>query len=75
MSENKTVYQIDPTMGITEPIKFAKAKRDIVLKQDDGWFNFNVVAMGCMGLSTPILWRSCRHTTSKNLVFQTPGKA
>ena len=50
VSENKTVYQIEPTKGITDPTKFAKAKPDIVLKQDDEWFNSNVVAMGCMGL-------------------------
>ena len=50
VSENKTVYQIEPTKGITNPTKFAKAKPDIVLKQDDEWLNSNVVAMGCMGL-------------------------
>ena len=50
VSENKTIYQIEPTKGITDPTKFAKARPDIVLKQDDDWFNSNVVAMGCMGL-------------------------
>ena len=50
VSENKTIYQIEPTKGITDPVKFAKAMPGIILKQDDEWFNSNVVAMGCMGL-------------------------
>ena len=50
VSENKTVYQIEPTKGITEPKRSAQVKPDIVLKQDDEWFNSNVVAMGCMWL-------------------------
>ena len=49
-SKNKTIYQIEPTTGITDATKFAKARPDIVLKQSDEWFNSNVVAMGCMGL-------------------------
>ena len=50
VSENKTIYQIEPTKGITDPIKFAKAKPDVVLKQDDEWFNSDVVAIACIEL-------------------------
>ncbi len=47
VSKNKSIYQIEPTKGITEPTKFANAKPDIVLEQCDGWFSSSVVAMGC----------------------------
>ena len=50
VSESKTIFQVEPTKGITDPAKVAKARPDVVLKQDDEWFNSNVVAMGCMGL-------------------------
>ena len=50
VSENKTIYQIEPSKGITDPTKFAKARSDIVLNQVDEWFNSNVVVMGCMEL-------------------------
>jgi hypothetical protein len=50
VSERGTVYQIEPTNGITDPVKFAARYPEIILKQDDDWFQSNVVAMGCMGL-------------------------
>lgn len=50
VSETGTVYQIEPSNGITHPGQFAKKKPNIILKQDDDCFNANVIAMGCMGL-------------------------
>lgn len=50
VSEDGTVYQIEPTDGITDRAKFEARYPHIVLKQDDDWFHSNVVAMGCMGL-------------------------
>lgn len=50
VSENGTVYQIEPSNGISDPVKFAARYPGIILKQDDDWFQSNVVAMGCMGL-------------------------
>lgn len=50
VTESGTVYQIEPTHGISDPVKFAARYPDIILKQDDDWFQSNVVAMGCMGL-------------------------
>jgi len=44
------VYQIEPTSGITDLATFANVKLDVILKQDDDWFQSNIVAMGCMGL-------------------------
>ena len=51
VSESGTVYQIEPTKGISDPAKFKNKNHDIVLKQDDDWFQSTVVSMG-----TPILW-------------------
>ena len=50
VSESGVVYQIEPTDGITDPAKFAPDPADVVLKQDDDWFQSTLVAMGCMGL-------------------------
>ena len=50
VTETGAVYQIEPSNGLSDPVKFAKAKPNITLKQDDDWFQSNVVAMGCMGL-------------------------
>ncbi|KAK3171351.1 hypothetical protein OEA41_003435 [Lepraria neglecta] len=50
VSGTRTIYQIEPSNGITDPAKFAKANPDMVLKQDDDWFQSSVIAMGCMGL-------------------------
>ena len=50
VSETKAIYQIEPSNGITDPVNFAKSKPDVILRQDDEWFQSCVVAMGCMGL-------------------------
>ena len=50
VSSTRTIYQIEPSTGITDPAKFAKANLDMVLKQDDDWFQSSVIAMGRMGL-------------------------
>lgn len=50
VSETAVIYQIEPSSGITDPVKFASRNPDIVLMQDDDWFQSNVIAMGCMGL-------------------------
>lgn len=48
VSSSGTVYQIEPTDGITDSAKFSTP--DVVLKQDDAWFNTTLVAMRCTGL-------------------------
>jgi len=50
VSETGIVYQIEPSAGITDPAKFVAKHQDIVLKQDDDWFQSIIVAMGCMGI-------------------------
>ena len=44
------VYRIEPGNGPTDPELYSARHPDIVLKQDDRWFNAAVVGMGCMGL-------------------------
>lgn len=60
VSESGTVYQIEPTKGISDPTKFKNKNRDIVLKQDDDWFHSIVVSMG-----TSVLW--CKYPSSYSL--------
>ncbi|KAF7553052.1 hypothetical protein G7Z17_g3925 [Cylindrodendrum hubeiense] len=52
VSSDGTVYQIEPSKGITDPAKFASSSNPykVQLKQDDDWFNTTLVAMGCTGL-------------------------
>ena len=50
VSESGIVYQVEPANGITDPAKFIPGPANIVLKQDDDWFQSALVAMGCMGL-------------------------
>lgn len=50
VSETAVIYQIEPSNGITDPVKFASRNPGIVLVQDDDWFQSSVIAMGCMGL-------------------------
>lgn len=50
VTESGTVYQLEPSNGISDPAKFAARYPGIILKQDDDWFHSNVIAMGCMGL-------------------------
>ncbi|KAK6067400.1 D-arabinono-1,4-lactone oxidase [Seiridium cupressi] len=49
VTENGTVYQIEPMDGITDPARFVPGIAQ-KLKQDDDWFNAALVAMGCLGL-------------------------
>ncbi|KAK9420199.1 hypothetical protein SUNI508_06727 [Seiridium unicorne] len=49
VTENGSVYQIEPMDGITDPAKFLPGIAQ-KLKQDDDWFNAALVAMGCLGL-------------------------
>jgi L-gulono-1,4-lactone dehydrogenase len=48
VSSNDLVYQIEPTNGITDPLKFSLP--NVILKQDDAWFNTTLISMGCTGL-------------------------
>jgi hypothetical protein len=48
VSSNGKVYQIEPTNGITDPSKFSVP--NVILKQDDAWFNTTLISMGCTGL-------------------------
>lgn len=55
VAEDGTVYQIEPTSGITDPTKFPGFLPEapsipVVLKQDDDWFNAAQVSMGCLGI-------------------------
>lgn len=50
VSETAVIYQIEPSNGVTDPVKFASRNPGIVLMQDDDWFQSTVIAMGCMGL-------------------------
>jgi hypothetical protein len=52
VAETGTVYQIEPSGGITDPTKFSGVIDGVAvtLKQDDEWFNAVVVAMGCVGV-------------------------
>ncbi|EPS42825.1 hypothetical protein H072_3180 [Dactylellina haptotyla CBS 200.50] len=50
VSGDGTVYQIEPSQGISDPEAFDKQVRDRILKQDDDWFNTVVISMGCTGI-------------------------
>lgn len=55
VAEDGTVYQIEPTSGITDATKFPGSLPEaptipVVLKQDDDWFNAAQVSMGCLGI-------------------------
>lgn len=55
VAEDGTVYQIEPTNGITDAAKFPGHLPEspdvpVVLKQDDDWFNAAQVSMGCLGV-------------------------
>jgi hypothetical protein len=50
VSASGTIYQIEPTHGITDPAAFHKKHPNITLKQDDDWFQSIVISMGCMGI-------------------------
>ena len=45
-----TVYRIEPSNGITDANKWRMRHPDIVLKQDDAWFDAVRVGIGCMGV-------------------------
>lgn len=53
--ENGTVFQIEPSGGITDAAKFPGHLPDspgvpVVLRQDDDWFHAAQVSMGCLGV-------------------------
>jgi L-gulono-1,4-lactone dehydrogenase len=50
VSETGTVYQIEPSNGISDPVKFSGKNTNMTLKQDDDWFYSVLISMGCMGL-------------------------
>ncbi|KAJ4420891.1 hypothetical protein N0V82_004070 [Gnomoniopsis sp. IMI 355080] len=55
VAEDGTVYQIEPTSGITDASKFPGSLPEapdiaVVLKQDDDWFNAAQVSMGSLGI-------------------------
>jgi hypothetical protein len=43
-------YQMEPTKGITDPVKFAGKNQVVELRQDDDLFNASVTSIGCMGV-------------------------
>jgi hypothetical protein len=43
-------YQMEPTKGITDPVKFADKNPNVKLRQDDDLFNASVTSIGCMGV-------------------------
>ena len=45
-----TVYQVEPSHGITDRATFDPGPHGVVLKQDDAWFRTVLVSMGCTGL-------------------------
>jgi L-gulono-1,4-lactone dehydrogenase len=63
VTENGTVYQIEPENGITDPTKFPKKLPEsdipVVLKQNDDWFRTAKVAMGCLGIIYSYTLRVC----------------
>lgn len=55
VAEDGTVYQIEPTNGITDATKFPGFLPEaptipVVLKQDDDFFNAAQVSIGCLGI-------------------------
>jgi len=50
VGEGGIIYRIEPTDGITDPIKYKIKFPENVLIQDDEWFNSILVSMGCMGI-------------------------
>lgn len=48
VSESGKKIQIEPSSGITDPEKFKLAQPDTILKQDDDWFQANILAMGTL---------------------------
>lgn len=49
------VYRIEPTNGITDPVKYAAAFPANRLIQDDEWFNTASVSIGCLGVVYSII--------------------
>ena len=87
VSESGTVYQIEPSQGISDPEYFKKKVADRVLKQDDDWFNTALVAMGSIGVIysyilevrlaywlTEVRDLGTWETEKRNLLFPAPGE-
>ena len=50
VGENGRVYRIESSNGISDPEKYQNAHPDVILIQDDEWFNSVRVSMGSTGL-------------------------
>ena len=50
VADSGTVYRVEPSNGITDPANFDPGPANIVLQQNDDWFQTCLVAMGCVGL-------------------------
>jgi L-gulono-1,4-lactone dehydrogenase len=49
------LVQIEPSNGITNPVKFAQQGGNVQLLQDDKFFNACVVGVGCLGIIYAVL--------------------
>jgi len=54
---NGQLVQVEPSNGITDPVKFAQQGGNVQLLQDDKFFNACVVGVGCLGIIYAVLLR------------------
>lgn len=57
ISDEGVTYRIEPSDGITDPLKYKTKYPSNVLVQDDDWFNAVTVGMGCMGVVYSVILR------------------
>ena len=50
INDEGSLVRIEPTVGITDPLKFQRAQPAVSLVQSDEVFYSSVVAMGCVGI-------------------------
>lgn len=54
---NGKTWRIEPTDGITDPIRWTARHPDVELKQDDAWFRAVQVGVGCLGVVYAVVLR------------------